>query len=132
MFVFALFGSSSLFVQSVFRARLVWTGGPLLLAILMSKTLILLISGNLLKSLNCFVLKLQHFARFHCRWEWDTFCHVGVVVGFGRSKGTSGPVECTSSSLLKGSHPRKVGGVISGTIVPSGGGSGGEGAKECN
>ena len=74
-------------------------------------------------------MKLQHFARFHCRWEWDTFCHVGVVVGFGRSKGTSGPVECTSSSLLKGSHPRKVGGVISGTIVPSGEGEWRGGAR---
>ena len=53
--------------------------------------------------------------------QWNAKKFVGVVVDFMRWKGTSGPEECTSSSLLKGSHPRKVGGVISGTIVSSGG-----------
>ena len=69
VFVFALFGSSSLFVQSVFRARLVWTGGPLLLAILMSKTLTLL---------RKFVIKSQLFC-----FEITTFCKVSLQVGMG-------------------------------------------------
>ena len=39
------------------------------------------------------------------------------------------PEECTSSSILKGSHPRKVEGVIAGTVMPS---RDGGGSVECN